>query len=112
MEHPTNTITLRGSLLELPVYSHENHGKQFFRFTLEVARLSGAVDLLPVIAEESLLQNLDPTAGSMLTVSGQIRSYNQRSEGNRHLLIFVFASEITVEDGDPINEVFLEGLLC
>lgn len=112
MEHPTNTITIRGSLLELPVFSHENHGKQFFRFTLEVPRLSGAVDLLPVIAEESLLQPLDPCAGSMLTVSGQIRSYNQRSDGSRHLLIFVFAGEITVEDGEPVNEVYLEGLLC
>lgn len=112
MEHPTNTITIRGSLTELPCFSHENHGKQFFRFTLEVPRLSGAVDLLPVIAEEGLLQNLDPSAGSMLTVTGQIRSYNQRSDGVRHLLIFVFAGEITVEDGDPLNEVFLEGLLC
>ena len=112
MEHPTNTITIRGSLLELPTFSHENHGKQFFRFTLEVPRLSGAVDLLPVIADETLLQPLDPCAGSMLTISGQIRSYNQRSDGVRHLLIFVFANTITVEDGDPINEVCLEGLLC
>ncbi len=112
MEHPTNAITIRGSLLELPVFSHENHGKKFFRFTLEVPRLSGALDLLPVIAEESLLNALDPCAGSMLTVSGQIRSYNQRSDGVRHLLIFVFAADITVEDGDPINEVYLEGLLC
>ena len=55
MEHTTNSITLRGSLLELPEFSHENHGKRFFRFLLEVPRLSGAVDILPVIAEESLL---------------------------------------------------------
>lgn len=112
MEHTTNTITLRGSLQALPRFSHENHGRKFYRFFLEIPRLSGAVDTLPVIAEESLLLPLDPTAGGMLTVRGQIRSHNQRTEGIRHLLIFVFASEILVEDAEPMNEVIVEGPLC
>lgn len=112
MEHTTNAITLRGTLLSLPQFSHSNHGKEFYRFTLEVPRLSGAVDLLPIIAEAPLVMNIDPTAGSMIRVSGQIRSHNQRSETGRHLLIFVFASEITVEDGEAINDVLLEGTLC
>ena len=112
MEHTTNSITLRGSLQELPCFSHENHGRRFLRFHLEVQRLSGAVDILPVIAEENLLAPLDPTAGNMLTVTGQIRSHNQRTEGARHLLIFVFASEIIIEDGEPVNEVLVEGPLC
>ena len=112
MEHTTNSITLSGSLQELPCFSHENHGRRFLRFYLEVQRLSGAVDILPVIAEENLLAPLDPTAGNMLTVTGQIRSHNQRTEGARHLLIFVFASEIIIEDGEPVNEVLVEGPLC
>ncbi len=112
MEHKTNEITLRGSLRELPTYSHENHGKRFYRFYLEVPRLSGAVDVLPVVAEEQVLGRLDPTAGEMLTVTGQIRSHNQRSDGVRHLLIFVFASSVVAEDGEPINDVVLEGPLC
>ncbi len=112
MEHTTNSITLRGSLLTLPEFSHENHGRQFFRFTLEVPRLSGAVDLLPVVAQEQVLGQIDPTAGAMLTVTGQIRSHNQRTAGARRLLIFVFASSIVVEDGGPINDVVIEGPLC
>ena len=112
MEHTTNAITLRGTLLSLPQFSHSNHGKQFYRFTLEVPRLSGAVDLLPIVAEEPLVMNMDPTSGSMVKVCGQVRSHNQRNEDGRHLLIFVFATQITVEDGEPINEVFLEGTLC
>lgn len=112
MEHITNSITIRGQLAELPQYSHENHGRHFYRFVLEVPRLSGAVDLLPVVAEETVLSDIDPTAGEMLTVTGQIRSHNQRVAGSRHLLIFVFATNIVVEDGDPINDVILEGPLC
>ena len=112
MEHTVNQITLRGSLLNLPQFSHENHGKKFYRFTLEVPRLSGTVDLLPVVAEESVLNAMDLSGGEMLTVLGQIRSYNQRTGGIRRLLIFIFATSILAEDGEPINEVVLEGLLC
>ena len=112
MEQSINTITLRGNLCDLPAYSHENHGRHFWRFTLEVPRLSGAVDLLPVVAEESLVMAIDPTAGEMLTITGQVRSHNQRNETGRHLLIFVFAATLQAEDGEPINEVVLEGPLC
>lgn len=112
MEHTTNAITVRGSLQNLPQFSHENHGRRFVRFILEVPRLSGAIDLLPVVAEEPLVQQIDPTAGGMLTVSGQVRSHNQRINGIRHLMIFIFASSIVAEDGEPLNDVILEGLLC
>lgn len=112
MEQSVNTITIRGMLAELPAYSHNNHGRHFWRFILEVPRLSGAVDRLPVIAEEPLVMDIDPSGGQMLTVTGQVRSHNQRSDTGRHLLIFVFANSITAEDGDPINDVVLEGPLC
>ena len=112
MEHTNNRITLRGSLQNLPEFSHENHGKRFLRFMLEVPRLSGAVDTLPVIVEEGIMAELDPCGGEMLTVTGQIRSHNLRLEGARRLQVFVFAISVTAEDGDPINEVELEGALC
>ena len=95
MEHIANQIILRGSLSSLPEFSHENHGKQFYRFFLEVPRLSGAVDKLPVVAQLEQLNELDLSGGEMLTVTGQIRSHNIQLEGRRHLLIFVFAASIT-----------------
>ena len=112
MEHIEYQVRLRGTLLALPRFSHENHGRKFFRFTLEVPRLSGAVDLLPVVAEDVLLNAMDLSGGHMLTVTGQMRPHNIRENGVRHLLIFVFASQITCEDGDPVNEVIVEGPIC
>ncbi|HIT33794.1 MAG TPA: single-stranded DNA-binding protein [Candidatus Faecousia intestinigallinarum] len=112
MEHTANSITIRGQLLSLPQFSHENHGRRFYRFSLEVPRLSGAVDLLPVIAEERLVNAIDPFGGEKLTVTGQIRSHNYREDGVRRLLIFVFANSIQAEDGDAVNTVVLEGPLC
>lgn len=112
MEHIVNQITLRGSLMNLPEFSHENHGRRFYRFSLEVPRLSGTVDILNIVASEKILEEVDLSGGEMLTVTGQIRSHNIRTSGVRHLLIFVFAAQIVAEDGEPINEVILEGPLC
>ncbi len=112
MEHTENTVAVRGELLGLPQFSHENHGKKFYRFTLEVARLSGAVDLLPVVAEEQVLSSMDLSGGQMLRVEGQIRSHNLRENGVRRLLIFIFATVIVCEDGEAMNTVLLEGPLC
>ena len=112
MEHTNNIITLRGELVKLPEFSHENHGRIFYRFLLNVPRLSGTVDTLPVIAERSILEEMDLSGGEMIAVTGQIRSHNIRTDGGRRLLIFVFAATVTTEEGDPVNHVLLEGPLC
>ena len=112
MEHTQNQITARGSLRDLPVFSHENHGRKFYRFDLEVPRLSGTVDLLPVIAPAAVLDQLDPSAGANIRVEGQIRSHNVRKEDGRHLQIFIFAAQVEAEDEEAANEVVIEGNLC
>ncbi len=112
MEHTSNSAFLRGNLREIPVFSHENHGRKFFRFTLDVARLSGVIDSVPVIAEEEALSSLDPSGGEMVSVTGQIRSHNIRQGTVRHLMVFVFAESVCAEDGEPANQVTLEGPIC
>ena len=53
-----NRALLRGELAELPVFSHENHGRRFDTFVLEVERLSGVRDRVRVIAEERMMERL------------------------------------------------------
>lgn len=112
MEQATNQILLRGTLHEMPSYSHENHGIQFHRFYLNVPRLSGTSDILPVIAEEAVLSKLSLKKGLPLCVTGQIHSHNIRSDGKRHLLIFVFACAVIQESCESENLCLLEGVLC
>ena len=112
MEQETNRILLRGTLAELPCMSHENHGRRFFRFPLEVERLSGTVDLLPVIVPEPVLCAMDLSGGSMLEVTGQIRTFNSRSDRGPRLVISVFAELLTACEGEPDNQVALTGSLC
>lgn len=112
MEQFENKALVRGSLQALPQFSHENHGRSFYRFMLEVPRLSGAVDTLPVIAELSVLQTLDLSAGSCIRAEGQIRSHNISDATGRHLRIFIFATQLTAEEGPPINEIRITGKIC
>ena len=112
MEQITNQVTLRGTLASAPRFSHENHGKRFFRFYLDVPRLSSAVDTLPIVAPEVLLESTPVEEGALLCVTGQVRSHNLRGDGQRRLLIFVFAASLALQDGEPANQVTLEGFLC
>ena len=86
MEHTGNHITLCGTLRALPEYSHSNHERRFFRFELEVERLSGTADVLPVMAAEDVLMAADLFAGGRFLVEGQIRSFNSRAESGRRLI--------------------------
>ena len=72
MEHTGNHITLCGTLRALPEYSHSNHERRFFRFELEVERLSGTADVLPVMAAEDVLMAADLFAGGRVPVGAQI----------------------------------------
>ena len=112
MEQYENKALVRGTLQDRPRFSHENHGRKFYRFCLEVPRLSGTVDILPAIAELSVLQTLDLSGGSSICLEGQIRSHNISDETGRHLLIFLYATELTAEDGPPINEIRITGNVC
>ena len=112
MENTSNRITLRGSLAGLPAFSHENHGKRFYRFALEVPRLSGTSDTLQVVASEQLLETVEVAERSMVSVIGQIRSFNNRQETGRKLIISVYAEQMELCDGEPVNEVELSGTIC
>lgn len=112
MEQITNRILLTGCLASAPEYSHSNHGRHFYSFFLEVARLSGAIDRLQILASEDLLSQTEIKEGSGVYIEGQIRSFNNRSPFGRRLIISVFAEHIEVTDAPHDNQVTLQGIIC
>lgn len=112
MSYTSNRVLLRGTLSELPAFSHENHGRSFYRFSLEVERLSGTVDLLPVLAPAEVLEQMELFGGSRIEVLGQLRSFNNRQPTGRRLILSVFAEELSTTDDAPENEVRLTGAIC
>lgn len=79
---------------------------------LAVERLSGAVDLLPVLAAEDVLEQADLFCGERIAVTGQLRSFNNRAPEGRRLIISVYAETFTTTDAPAQNEVCLEGAVC
>ncbi len=111
MEQVANQIALRGTLEELPEFSHENHGKRFYRFRLEVPRLSGTVDHLPVIVREEVLCDMDLSGGSRIYVQGQLRSFHDPNAQGQKLQIFAYGEELQTDDEEPCNQVQLTGTI-
>ena len=109
----TNKTQLRGVLCEPPQFSHESRGERFLQFSMEIFRLSGAPDKINVIVREQLLGEVDINGtAEKLTVSGELRSFNNKSGEGSKLVISVFAREVGFESGEDVNNVLLSGVIC
>ena len=113
MQTNNNKIFLRGRLAAPPSLSHVNHGVEYLLLPLSVCRLSGAEDTLHVRASREQL-DLFPTleTGSPLTVSGEVRTFNNRSGVGSRLVVSVFAKALSQEEGEDENRLELSGTLC
>lgn len=105
-----NEVLLEGVALETPSLSHENHSTRFYRFPLQVPRLSGQVDILPVLLPEPMLAQV--TVGADLRVQGQLRSFNNRSGVGSRLVLTVYSQRLTPGLDEPCNQILLSGTLC
>ena len=113
MQTNNNKIFLRGRLAAPPSLSHTNHGVEYMLLPLSVCRLSGAEDTLHVIASREQLSALPPLdTGSPLTVSGEVRTFNNRSGVGRRLVVSVCARTLSQEEGEDENRLELSGTLC
>jgi hypothetical protein len=108
-----NRICLHGRMEALPVFSHANHGVEFYRFPLAVRRLSGVEDRIHILASRPLLeQAADLAPEQELTVTGEVRTFNNRSGEGSRLIISVFARTILPQEGEDGNRLDLTGTLC
>ena len=112
MQTNINRIFLRGRLAAPPAPSHVNHGVEYFTLPLAVRRLSGAEDRLNVTAAREQLEGLALELGGLLTVHGEVRTFNNRSGVGSRLVVSVFARELNQEEGEEENRLELSGTLC
>ena len=105
-----NDVLLEGIPVGAPEPSHENHGQLFYRQILEVPRLSGTADRLPLLVRQTQLPLLKE--GVPLRVEGQLRSFNNRSGPGRRLVLTVYARSLQPGLGESVNRILLAGTLC
>ena len=116
-----NYLVLVGNIISDKTFSHEIYGESFYLFNLEVPRLSGNADIIPITISERLIANFDLSIGRKVVVEGQFRSYNSYEGERNRLVLTVFAKEIIEyneeqerEEGQEkvSNEVVLSGYIC
>ena len=117
MENGNNFIDIGGRIASDFVFSHEIYGEGFYRFDVEVDRLSGAGDVLPVTVSERIVDKETMQIGQQVRINGQVRSYNNYVESDKRnkLVLTVFARDLDLPEELPDqnpNEVYLDGYLC
>lgn len=114
MVQPTNNkITLCGTVVEAPEYSHEVFGESFYTFKLKIGRLSGQADILPVMVSERLMSGFEIAIDRRFLIEGQLRSYNIVTENKSRLQLQTFARDISEAQSDEdINNIVLDGYIC
>lgn len=113
-EITNNKVKLTGTVVSEPEFSHEVYGEQFFNLFLEVKRISGVADIVPLTISERLFNLEDKCPGTVVRVSGQFRSFNKHEENKNRLVLSVFVREIerVVNDYDEENEIEIDGFVC
>lgn len=116
-----NHVTIAGQVVSDFRYSHEVYGENFYMVDIEVCRLSGSSDTIPVMVSERLLDVSRNLQGLYLMAQGQFRSYNRHEENHNRLVLSVFAREVQIsetalpewetEHQNP-NAIFLDGYVC
>lgn len=120
-----NYLTLVGKVTGEKKFSHEIYGESFYVFNLEIPRLSGNSDIIPITVSERLIKEDTLMEGKKLLVKGQFRSYNSYENEKNRLILTVFAKDIIeVEENNEeeenemvkkdtiTNEVVLVGYIC
>ena len=113
-----NYLVLIGNIVSDKTFSHEIYGESFYLFNLEVPRLSGNADIIPITISERLIANFDLNLGRKVVIEGQFRSYNSYENERNRLVLTVFAKDIMEYDEDQeeekkvSNEVVLNGYIC
>ncbi|MDR0671416.1 MAG: single-stranded DNA-binding protein [Oscillospiraceae bacterium] len=107
-----NSAYLRGSVDSPPVFSHESYGRSYFLLTLGIQRLSGARDIIRVLANRETLHACHCAPGRFLTAEGSLRSFNNRTGVGSKLVITVLAHTLSPGPEAYENKIFLSGALC
>ena len=65
-----NRVLLCGTMAGAPAWSHSVRGQDFYRFPLEVLRLSGSSDVLNIVLRRGQLAAVEAAERSRIAVTG------------------------------------------
>jgi hypothetical protein len=104
-----NSVVIAGKRIDDYKFYYSILGEKLYKTNIEVERISGKSDIIPVVISEKILTN-EIKEADFLAFKGQIRTYNN-SLGN--VEVYFFAKELEIpEVKEHINQVELKGYVC
>lgn len=111
-----NQVSIIGKIVSGFIFSHKAFEESFYIMNLSVPRLSGTIDIIPVMISERLIDVTQDYEGEYIQIFGQFRSCNHYQENKYRLVLSVFAREVSFvkKEYDKVesNQIFLDGYIC
>lgn len=112
-----NGVALIGEIVSNFKFDHEVSGEGFYTAMLVTMRLSGQVDIIPIMVSDRLVDVKADWINQLVEVLGQFRSCNKNEDKRNHLVLSVFTErlnklEYEYEDKCDENLIFLDGYIC
>ena len=108
-----NAVKISGEIVSDFTYDHEMYGEGFYKVFVQVTRISGNLDTIPVMVSDRIIDVNKNLTGEMVAIEGEFRSYNKHLLGANKLLLFVLCKKIEiVKYCMNEDEIFLRGFIC
>lgn len=108
-----NAVKISGEIVSGFTYDHEMYGEGFYKVFVQVTRISGNLDTIPVMVSDRIIDVNKNLTGEMVAIEGEFRSYNKHLLGANKLLLFVLCKKIEiVKYCMNEDEIFLRGFIC
>ncbi len=116
MNTENNKVSISGTVISEPEFSHEVYEEMFFTFMLDTPRLSEAKDVIKITISEKFLSRDGIKIGDNVKIDGQFRSYNNFSNIGNRLILTVFVKDIEkiaeTDTLENLNSIYLNGYIC
>lgn len=112
-----NQVVLCGELTGEFQFDHEVYGEKMYTNFLNIYRISGVSDKVPITVSERIIDTEMKWEGQALKIYGSLRSFNKHDEYGHKLILSVFVDNAEVIPFDDFNfdyenKILLEGFIC
>lgn len=112
MDHK-NQVVVIGTLGKEPKFSYISNGVTYYKGMIDVPRLSGNVDRLPIVFPQMIVEGQKPLSGRTIRVWGEIKTHNRKVGDRMTLVVEIHADRVeAARDDVEKNHVELSGVLC
>ena len=114
MNKLANEVHMVGQVVSKPEFEYSNMDGSFMKSFIQVSRLSGIVDTIPIIYPEKYVVPSIMEQGTTVIINGAFRSRNIMVNGKSKLDLYLYSDDINLADpkATSMNEIKLIGYLC